>query len=470
MAERFSDSAAPGAMFEGNNGEEAKGKGVANGSEQPKQRLSSADEADVASSAGDSTAVSKSGSYLMIRLLLLSKEVGCVIGKGGSVVKAFREQTNTRINISESQQGTFERIVVVSGPVENIILAICKIVDKLQEDYFVHRWHRKNSNTSGAGNIQTKDSDALSANAPGLNAKKDGGKDNELGENMVGGKKSSVVLPAAEDGAGSEANVAPALNALRKLVPFEESVHSGMVISLKLLVPHSQAGCLIGKGGAKIKEIREISGTQISVSQDMLPNSTERAVILTGTAGSITTAVALICDVLHENPMKGSTILYKPHMRAPHLYDYRFNSGNHPNSGMHNPHHVQQSFGGNMPFGSFPSPIQGHQHSLPVQYHPGHPQVQPGMHMNAHVLSVGQAAQQMMSIPNEMVGCIIGKGGARINEIRSLSGATVKVLDFKPGAAERMISITGTPEQNQMACYLLNSRIKFEMNKGSQIS
>ena len=36
-------------------------------------------------------------------------------------------------------------------------------------------------------------------------------------------------------------------------------------LQLKLIVPASQCGSLIGKGGSKIKEIREISGANVQV-------------------------------------------------------------------------------------------------------------------------------------------------------------------------------------------------------------
>ena len=37
-------------------------------------------------------------------------------------------------------------------------------------------------------------------------------------------------------------------------------------ITFRLVVPASQCGSLIGKGGAKIKEIREITGASIQVT------------------------------------------------------------------------------------------------------------------------------------------------------------------------------------------------------------
>lgn len=55
-----------------------------------------------------------------------------------------------------------------------------------------------------------------------------------------------------------------------------------------------------GKGGSKIKEIREVTGCSIQVASEMLPNSTERAVTLTGTSDAITQCIHQICCVMLE--------------------------------------------------------------------------------------------------------------------------------------------------------------------------
>ena len=39
-------------------------------------------------------------------------------------------------------------------------------------------------------------------------------------------------------------------------------------LSMKLIVPASQCGSLIGKGGSKIKEIREITGANVQVEPE----------------------------------------------------------------------------------------------------------------------------------------------------------------------------------------------------------
>ena len=41
-----------------------------------------------------------------------------------------------------------------------------------------------------------------------------------------------------------------------------------MGLSMKLIVPASQCGSLIGKGGSKIKEIREITGANVQVGSE----------------------------------------------------------------------------------------------------------------------------------------------------------------------------------------------------------
>ena len=78
-----------------------------------------------------------------------------------------------------------------------------------------------------------------------------------------------------------------------------------------------------------------------------------------------------------------------------------------------------------------------------------------------------QLQTQQIYIPNDLVGCIIGKGGAKINEIRHMSASQIKIME--PGAVgvgmngappagsegERLVVITGQPANIQMAVQLL---------------
>lgn len=71
----------------------------------------------------------------------------------------------------------------------------------------------------------------------------------------------------------------------------------------------------------------------------------------------------------------------------------------------------------------------------------------------------GQPLTQQIFIPNDMVGAIIGKGGQKINEIRQLSGSVIKINEPQDNSNERLVTITGTQECNQMALYMLYSRL-----------
>lgn len=67
---------------------------------------------------------------------------------------------------------------------------------------------------------------------------------------------------------------------------------------VKLAVPASQCGSLIGKGGSKIKEIRDNTGASMQVLPEMLPNSNERAVHISGNPESILDCIYEICCTL----------------------------------------------------------------------------------------------------------------------------------------------------------------------------
>lgn len=59
----------------------------------------------------------------------------------------------------------------------------------------------------------------------------------------------------------------------------------------------------------------------------------------------------------------------------------------------------------------------------------------------------------------QLAGAIIGKGGARIRKIRSEAGAAITIEEPLPGSKDRIITISGQPNQIKMAQYLLQQRL-----------
>ncbi|KAF2362861.1 K domain type 1 [Trinorchestia longiramus] len=416
-------------------------------------------------------------------------EVGSIIGKKGEIVKRFREESGAKINISDGSCP--ERVVTVTGTTEAIFAAFKLICAKFEE--FLGQMYQNNSSMGGSGQRPP--------------------------------------------------------------------------ITLRLIVPASQCGSLIGKSGSKIKEIREVTGASIQVASEMLPNSTERAVTVSGTAEAITQCVYHICCVMLESPPKGATIPYRPKPQAAggpvilaggQAYTIQGNyavpsapdvstpsfcpppppGGPHgtfmpapmspllapvpvsapspgpPHSAGH-PHHFLQPLGPashipQMPIppphpggppehfknGQFPGQliIQPHLHQLQdvsklansplsgllglsslISMNPG---ITPQGANNSDALAalagsqlrspVGTGAGSQtheMTVPNELIGCIIGKGGTKIAEIRQITGAMITISKYDDGSEDaskqdRTITIKGNADQVALAQYLINTSME----------
>ncbi|KAM6981216.1 poly(rC)-binding protein 2 isoform 4-T4 [Aplochiton taeniatus] len=226
----------------------------------------------------------------------------------------------------------------------------------------------------------------------------------------------------------------------------EEDISSSMTnstatskppVTLRIVVPASQCGSLIGKGGCKIKEVRESTGAQVQVAGDMLPNSTERAITIAGTPQSIIECVKQICVVMLESPPKGVTIPYRP-----------------------KPSGSPVIFAGGQSSSAAISPQLTKLHQLAMQQSPF--PIAPTNQGFTGMDASAQTSSHEMTIPNDLIGCIIGRQGAKINEIRQMSGAQIKIANPVDGSVDRQVTITGSPASISLAEYLINARLSSE--------
>ncbi|XP_060078983.1 poly(rC)-binding protein 3-like isoform X6 [Ylistrum balloti] len=341
---------------------------------------------------------------LTVRMIMQGKEVGSIIGKKGDNIKKFREDSGAKINISDGSCP--ERIVTITGSTECIHKAFTMICKKFEE--------------------------------------------------VSGG-------------------------------PYQDLQNTPTVpkppVTLRLVVPASQCGSLIGKGGSKIKEIRETTGASIQVASEMLPNSTERAVTVSGTADAITQCIRNICNIMLESPPKGATIQYRPKpvvppvifaggqaytvqqgqigLPAPEFRPVPENAESHSQlSKLH-----QLSLGQAIPLIPQSQTILPDHRMIPAMTAPGIPAMAYQRPNNTAIPnSHHQQQSHEMAIPNDLIGCIIGRGGQKINEIRQMSGAIIKISNAEDGAADRKVTITGTPETIGLAQYLINTSMEMHKN------
>jgi len=109
------------------------------------------------------------------------------------------------------------------------------------------------------------------------------------------------------------------VNVLRELLPsFKESPYTvdpkyKSAFEINFLANTDSVGAVIGKGGEKIREIREQSGGKVKVYQDCLPNSNERIVAIGGDdEACILSAFNIVIDLLENRPPKRPTKFFDP--------------------------------------------------------------------------------------------------------------------------------------------------------------
>jgi heterogeneous nuclear rnp K-like protein 2 len=225
---------------------------------------------------------------------------------------------------------------------------------------------------------------------------------------------------------------------------------------VRLLISHNQMGTIIGRQGLKIKHIQDASGVRMVAQKEMLPQSTERIVEVQGTPEGIEKAVWEIGKCLIDDWQRGTgTVLYNPAVRA--------------------------SLGGSQPIQS--SPVSGNGYTSRQYNRTGNGadfsdnggynrrSSDAGARAYPMVTEDGEEIQtQNISIPADMVGCIIGRQGTKITEIRRSSGARISIAKAPHDeTGERMFTIMGSAQANEKALYLLYENLEAEKTRRSQL-
>ncbi|XP_011024320.1 PREDICTED: RNA-binding protein Nova-2 isoform X2 [Populus euphratica] len=269
------------------------------------------------------------------RFLVSNAAAGSVIGKGGATITDFQSQSGARIQLSRNYEffpGTSDRIIMVSGGIDDVLKAVELIIAKLLSE-----------------------------------------------------------IPA-EDGDEAEPRM-----------------------RMRLVVPNSACGSIIGKGGSIIKSFIEEShaGIKISPLDTKFFGLTDRLVTVTGTLEEQMHAIDLILSKLTDDPHYSQT------MHAPFSYAAAYNSMNHGLNGaavkfQHNKDDITNS------------------------------------------VTIGVA--------DEHIGLVVGRGGRNIMEISQTSGARLKISDrgdFMSGTTDRKITITGSQRAIRAAEDMIMQKVSY---------
>ncbi|XP_058083195.1 RNA-binding KH domain-containing protein RCF3-like isoform X2 [Magnolia sinica] len=291
------------------------------------------------------------------RYLCPGRKIGSIIGRGGEIVKQLRQESQSKIRIGESVPGCEERVVTIFSS------------------------SQETNAFEDSGDFVCPAQDALF----------------RIHERLV-----------ADEAAG------------------EEDVDMGTrQITVRLLVPSDQIGCVIGKGGQIIQGIRSDTGAQIRiVKNEHLPAcalSTDELLQISGESAVVKKALFQLASRLHENPSRSQHLLV---------------------SSMSNMYQPGGAYMGPNAGG----PVMG---MAPLMGPYGGYKGDAGSEWSSHSFypaprdeSSAKEFCLRLVCPTANIGGVIGKGGVIIKQIRQESGAFIKVDSSSAEGEDCIISIS----------------------------
>ncbi|KAM1811441.1 hypothetical protein ACFX11_028347 [Malus domestica] len=271
-----------------------------------------------------------------VRFLVSNAAAGSVIGKGGATITDFQSQSGARIQLSRNHEffpGTTDRIIMISGTINEIVKAVDLVLAKLLSE--------------------------------------------------LHSEETEEVEPRTK---------------------------------LRLVVPNSSCGGIIGKGGSTIKSFIEESqaGIKISPQDNNYFGLNDRLVTVTGSLDEQMRAVDLIVAKLSEDSH------YAQSMNAPFSYPAAYNA---------------------------------------MSYGP--PNGTGGKFQNA---KEDQSNSVTIGVADEHIGLVLGRGGRTITEISQGSGAKIKISDrgdFMSGTTDRKVTITGSQRAIRAAESMIMQKVSY---------
>lgn len=439
---------------------------------------------------------------VVFRLLCPASKIGGVIGKGGNIVSEIRQQTGARVRVEETVSGCDERVVVIASSDKETELTAADPGqnDRGEEE---NKDKKHDNETKPSENIEERESDSMG------DAKSDKG---------ISSVQKALLLVFERIIEGD-----------READGGEEDGNKSSSIVFRLLVLSSKVGCLLGKGGSVIKQMSAESGAQIRIlPRDKLPpcaSVADELVQITGEVDTVRKALQSVCQQLWENPPRDHDLAhgnssgppshsfgqfhprpdaYPPpnrsladfHSSVPPLIAKYHETG----PGRMKPVQEVLSFrllchgervGGIIGKGGTIIKTLQHETSCEIKIMEGVPEsedriivVSGPAHPDDRISPVQDAVLRVQTrivravpdnkeqsifarllVSSNQIGCLLGKGGSIISEMRKLSRAHIRILgkDQIPKCAledEEVVQISGEFDAVQEALLQITTRLR----------
>ncbi|XP_062198936.1 KH domain-containing protein HEN4-like isoform X2 [Phragmites australis] len=504
------------------------------------------------------------------RMLAAGGQVGCVLGKGGKTVERMRQESGAQIRVFRNREqlppcaAPGDELIHISGSFPQVRKALLAVSTCLQDnprpdtsnipmgrsfgppgggtgcppgiDPHSQRsylpphmpdYHTRNySSNAGApgprfffeqeivfrmiilndmvGSIIGKGGSTIRA------LQSETGASIKIIEPIADSDERAVAISAREN---SDMMHSPAQDAVLRVHSriSEASVDKSSSAPARLLVPSQHIGCLLGKGGSIIAEMRKVTGASIRIfANEQIPRCAQRndeMVQVTGSFQSIQDALIHITgrirDIIIPKPHpSGGMPPYPPVGNIPLHQSRQEPAPPHPSGGM--PPYPMHSFRADTPMGPFdtgdhrrpPPHSMEHMGADRMSYSYGCEQGGPQPFLEqppprtwapeapktnsealrnmpdavpatdfrkGAVASENQVATPTSTtevvIPCKYVSFVCGTNGSDLEEIKKMSGASITVHDPKPGDTNSTIVICGDPEQTKKAQSLIHAFI-----------
>lgn len=471
------------------------------------------------------------------RLLVPTTQVGCLLGKQGKIVSQMREQSGAQIRVLPKDQlpvcaSPADELVQITGDLTAVRKALLAVSTQLRNNPPKKQGEEFNVGLSKAGGVPHSADDFSRKGALGLRAKKAAlgrprsprislGQASGLSlpfskeevtfrimcpKEKIGsiiGKGGSIVQSIREEtGAKISIDVSSDVGEERVIrVSAPESpedvfskaqkavmiIHSKILaadqdkdglVTTKLLVPADQAGCLLGKGGSIVIEMRKVTRSKIHIyGKEHLPPcalKTDELVEVVGNFNASQEALMQITTRLRNNlfheklgpGFKDTKLPPFSGLTSPNEGSLSLRSQMMPAAAPYERYRTPYSdvLTGQQSHGSWaPQPVQSYAQDVRGKIFPeflglGHTRELSGEPKRPNPAFITSQTVEVV-VPEHAISSIVGDSGRNLQQICKISGARVKVNGLTPGALERIVEISGTPDQTHAAQSLLQAFI-----------
>ncbi|CAI9286210.1 unnamed protein product [Lactuca saligna] len=405
----------------------------------------------------------------LFRILCPAAKTGGVIGKGGAIIRQFREETGAKIRIDDYTHGTEERVIVIVA------------ADSTHKNKDIANNNNDDSNSEESGNSNCEESPAQKALI-------------RIFERIlkVDEERSKMFKEESENGEDNSTEGSG-------------GIQQGPVVC-RMLAASNQIGCVLGRGGKIIEKIRQESGAQVRVlPKDQLPECAspgDELIQMAGKFSAVKKALLSVSSCLQENPRADATTSgsgsNRPIGMIPQAHGYG-------PEGMGNPNHHRIPMEEEVIFrllcqfdkvgsligkgGSIRRAIQSEtgasikiadsapesddrvvvisaRESLDQRHSPAQDAV---LRVHGRIAEIGfesgAAIVARLLVHSRQIGCLWGKGGVIISEMRRLTGANIQIFPkeqlTKYGMPnDEVVQVTGSLQSVQDALFEITGRLR----------